>query len=60
MGIHQNDQNALDLWLYFESVMTWVKEIFITQRIEMKGVEWGVLYNQFKEKQLDPKSLEVK
>lgn len=61
MAIHQHDLNANELWLYFKSVIDWVSVIFPKYRKEMKGIEWGVLYNQFKDdKSLDPKTLEAK
>ncbi|MBQ9715833.1 MAG: DUF262 domain-containing protein [Clostridia bacterium] len=58
MSIHQHDQNANELWLYFKSVIDWVKIIFSKTRNEMKSVNWGELYNKHKEKQLDAKELE--
>jgi len=58
MAQRQHEPNANELWLYFQNVINWVKVIFPTSRKEMKGVEWGTLYNQFKDKKLDPKKLE--
>jgi hypothetical protein len=54
---HQRDPDALPLWTYFQSVITWVQGKFIYRK-EMKGIEWGILYNQFKDKSLDPAELE--
>ena len=45
MGVHQNDTDSSDLWLYFQSVIAWVKAMFPTYRKEMKGIDWGHLYN---------------
>jgi len=59
MAEHQHEPNANDLWLYFQSVINWVKTIFPTYRKEMKGIEWGFLYNEFKDKKVDPKKLEA-
>ncbi|HRR06968.1 MAG TPA: HNH endonuclease signature motif containing protein, partial [Victivallales bacterium] len=59
MAEHQHEPNANELWLYFQSVINWVKTIFPTYRKEMKGVEWGFLYNEFKDKKVDPKKLEA-
>ncbi len=59
MAEHQHEPNANDLWLYFQSVINWVKAIFPTYRKEMKGIEWGFLYNEFKDKKFDPKKLEA-
>lgn len=61
MAKHQHDSNASELWLYFKSVIDWVSVTFFKYRKEMKGIEWGVLYNQYRDnKSLDPKSLEAK
>lgn len=55
---HQHDPNAGELWLYFNSVMTWVKTYFPKYRKEMCGVEWGILYNKFGAAALDAAQLE--
>ena len=59
MAKNQNDPNANELWLYFQAVISWVKATFPKYRKEMKGTEWGFLYNEFKDKKLDSKKLEV-
>ena len=46
------------LWLYFQAVIDWVKATFPNYRKEMKGVEWGTLYNVHGKKELDPAALE--
>lgn len=58
MSVHQHDPNALELWRYFQDVITWTRETFTEYRKEMKSVEWGVLYNEFKDKLLDARKLE--
>ena len=58
MGQHQHDDNATPLWQYFQRVIAWVKATFPQYRKEMKGVHWGPLYNQFKDKTLDTDKLE--
>lgn len=58
MSIHQHDQNANELWLYFQSVINWVKLTFVKYRKEMKGINWGKLYNQFKDTKFDTNKLE--
>lgn len=58
MSLHQHDTNASELWIYFNNVINWVETIFPTQTKEMKRVEWGLLYNQFKDTPLDPKKLQ--
>ena len=59
MALHQHDPNANELWLYFQSVIAWVKATFPTYRAEMKTVAWGELYNQFKDKPLDSAKLDA-
>jgi len=58
MAVHQRDPNANELWLYFQAVIAWVKATFPTYRREMKGVEWGDLFNEYGTAVLDPKELE--
>ena len=58
MGNHQHDPNATALWLYFQSVITWVSATFVRKRKFMKGVEWGDLYNRFKDVVYDTKAIE--
>jgi len=58
MSKNQHEPNANELWLYFQSVINWVKAGFPKYRREMKGIEWGILYNEFKDKKVDSKKLE--
>ena len=58
MSDHQHDHTANELWTYFQSVITWVNSYFPTYRKEMKGVDWGNLYNRYKDENLNPKKLE--
>jgi hypothetical protein len=58
MADNQHDDNSNDLWLFFSSVIMWVKTIFPNYRREMKGIEWGFLYNRYKGQNYDAKKLE--
>jgi len=58
MSVHQHDPNANELWTYYRNVIEWVKLTFTTYRKEMKGIEWGGLYDQFKTEMFDTKKLE--
>ena len=60
MSKHQHDKNANDLWIYFQSVISWVKVLFPKYRKEMKGLDWGVLYNKYSNTSYDAKELEKK
>lgn len=60
MAEHQNDPTAQSLWSYFRSVIDWVQAVFPKVRKEMKGLPWGLFYNQHgKRTDLDPKALEL-
>jgi hypothetical protein len=58
MSKNQHEPNATELWLYFQSVINWVKANFTKYRREMKGIKWGILYNEFKDEKYDAKKLE--
>ncbi len=58
MSKHQHEPNANELWLYFQNIINWVKVVFPNYRKEMKGVEFGPLYNEFKNKKIDSKKIE--
>jgi hypothetical protein len=47
MSQHQHAPNALALWTYFRNVIEWVQDTFTTYRKEMKGLDWGWLYDEF-------------
>ncbi len=58
MSEHQHDQNAAALWRYFQDVMTWVETTFTKKRRFMKGVNWGELYNAYKDEKFDTEKIE--
>lgn len=58
MSDHQLDQNANELWTHFQNVIRWVELTFITYRKEMKSVEWGPLYDRYKDQQIDTGEME--
>lgn len=60
MAAHQSDATAIALWNYFSNVINWVKASFPVARKEMKSVNWGKLYNHYKDTNLDPKALETR
>lgn len=57
MAAHQHDPNANELWMYFRNIIEWVKLTFPNYRREMKGVDWGSLYDQFKNDVIDTRAL---
>jgi hypothetical protein len=58
MSDHQHDLNASEIWLYFQAIISWVKETFPEYRKDMKGLEWGILYNKYKDNKYDSNGLE--
>lgn len=58
MSKHQHDKDAKVLWEYFQYVIDWVKSTFTNYRKEMKGVPFGILYNDFNNKNLNANKLE--
>jgi hypothetical protein len=58
MSKHQHDKDAKVLWKYFQEVIDWIKTVFTNYRKEMKGVDFGFLYNEFKGKKIDAKKIE--
>ncbi|MBM2817994.1 MAG: hypothetical protein HW401_584 [Parcubacteria group bacterium] len=59
MAKHQHDKNADELWQYFQDVIAWVRSTFTNYRREMNSVQWGELYNKFKDKKLNAGKLET-
>lgn len=58
MAQHQHNSDALELWSYFQNVIDWVNAKFPKYRKEMKGIEWGILYNTYKNNSYDADELE--
>ena len=58
MAKNQHEPNANELWLYFQNVINWIKVVFPNYRKEMKGIDYGFLYNNYKDKNLDSNKLE--
>lgn len=53
MSLHQHDENANELWLYFQTVINWVKLLFPETTRQMKGIEWGKFYNKYHDNHYD-------
>ena len=53
MADNQAKPDASALWLYFNNVINWVKTIFPNYRKEMKGLDWGRLYNTYNKTNYD-------
>lgn len=58
MQTHRFDNNADELWNYFERVMRWTTATFDIYRTQMAQVDWGILYNRFGKIHYDSKDME--
>lgn len=54
MARHRNDTNISEVETYFRTVLDWVESIFPSIENEMKGLDWGRLYESFHSKSYDP------
>jgi hypothetical protein len=59
MSAHRNDNNIKELKTYFNTVIDWVSTVFTDVLPEMKGLEWGRLYEEHHGKSYDPKKMSV-
>jgi 5-methylcytosine-specific restriction endonuclease McrA len=55
MSSHRFDKNINELKKYFSSVIDWVSSVFIDVESEMRGLEWGRLYEVYHKKSYNPK-----
>ena len=60
MGKHRSDKNADELITYFKNVIRWVKETFVNYRTDMKGIDWGILYNKYHHQNFNSAEIEKK
>lgn len=60
MSVHQHDINANELWLYFQNVIRWAQLLFPDKYKELKSVQWGYLYNEYKDNPYDANELSEK
>jgi hypothetical protein len=57
MSKHRKDKNINELKNYFNSVIDWVSQTFIDVKSEMKGLDWGRLYEEYHKKGYNPKKV---
>lgn len=58
MAIHQHDEDANELWLYFQTVINWAKMLFPDTSKKLTAVQdWGVLYNKYHDKTYNSNAL---
>jgi len=57
MSAHRNDNNINELKTCFKTVIDWVSTVFVDVFPEMRGLEWGRLYEEHHGKPYDPKKM---
>lgn len=59
MAQHQMDNDASDIWLYYQTVINWAKMLFPTKRNKiLASQDWGLLYNKYHSNRYNPNDLE--
>jgi hypothetical protein len=54
MSSHRTEDNIDELKTYFNTVIDWVSSVFSDVKKEMKGLKWGLLYEQYHSKSYNP------
>jgi hypothetical protein len=54
MSKHRKDKNIDELKKYFNTVIDWVSGVFTDVESEMRGLEWGRLYEEYHKKSYNP------
>jgi hypothetical protein len=59
MADHQKDKNADALWLHFKIVIEWIQITFTKYYREMKGLNWGELYDKYHKHKYDSNRIAI-
>ena len=57
MSKHRFDKDIKEVKTYFNTVIDWVSTVFMDVESEMRGLEWGRLYETYGKKPYDPAKL---
>lgn len=60
MSRHRRDDNITELKQYFNCVIDWITSIFTDVESEMRGLEWGRLYETYHTKPYNPTEISQK
>ncbi|HAP3815367.1 TPA: DUF262 domain-containing protein [Enterococcus faecalis] len=60
MSKHRKDTNINELKTYFNTVIDWVSSVFTSVESEMRGLEWGRLYETYHNNSYNPTEVEDK
>ena len=58
MSQHRNTDDITEVVTYFNTVIDWASTVFVNIRREMKGLEWGRLYEAYKYNAYNPAEVE--
>ena len=57
MSKHRHDTNIEELKTYFNSVIDWINSVFTDVESEMRGLEWGRLYETYHLRPYNPQDI---
>lgn len=57
MSQHRYDTNIDELKTYFNTIISWVSNVFLDVENEMRGIEWGRLYETYHQQIYDPQKV---
>lgn len=60
MSANQHAGSADELWSYFRNVIEWIQKTFVDYYKEMKGIDWGELYNDYSSLRINPSEMSSK
>lgn len=60
MSKHRYDTNINELKAYFTSVIDWISGVFTDVESEMRGLEWGRLFETYHNNPYDPVAVSAK
>ena len=60
MSLHRRDNNIDELKRYFNTVIDWIESVFNDVENEMRGLEWGRLYETYHNQPYNPSEISKK
>ena len=58
MSKHRHDPDIKGVKVYFNSVIDWIGSVFLAVEKEMRGLEWGVLYETYHKKSYNAEKID--
>lgn len=59
MASHKNDEDANELWQYFQDVINWAEKMFPTYAKDMCGLDWCHLYNKYSKNKYNTNKIDI-